>query len=199
MITIGITGGTGAGKTTMLYALEERGALIIDCDAVYHDLLASSADMLSEIDDRFPGVIVEGVLDRKALGRQVFGDDAALMDLNAITHKYVRGAVDDMISDWAKKGGRLVGIDAIALIESGIGDKCDVLIAVTAPEEARIERIMAREGIGREYAAMRVRAQKPDTFFSENCDIVVVNDSAGPDEFKIKCDKIIDEILEEKQ
>ena len=90
MRIVGITGGTGCGKTTALTELERQGALVIDCDAVYHELLASNAAMLAEINARFPGTIENGALQRKKLGAVVFADAAALDDLNAITHRYVR-------------------------------------------------------------------------------------------------------------
>ena len=93
MHIVGITGGTGCGKTTALMELERQGALVIDCDAVYHELLASNTAMLAEINARFPGTIENGTLQRKRLGAVVFADAAALDDLNAITHRYVRAEV----------------------------------------------------------------------------------------------------------
>ena len=84
----GITGGTGCGKTTALQAIRELGGIIIDCDAVYHVLLQTDKKMLAAIEKRFPGTVVDGVLDRKKLGPIVFSDDQALLDLNAITHNH---------------------------------------------------------------------------------------------------------------
>lgn len=120
MHIVGITGGTGCGKTTALMELERRGALVIDCDAVYHELLASNTAMLAEINARFPGTIENGVLQRKKLGAVVFADAAALDDLNAITHRYVRAEVQSRLRAWARQGGTVAAIDAIALIESGL-------------------------------------------------------------------------------
>jgi dephospho-CoA kinase len=184
---IGITGGTGGGKTSALRALKTLGALIIDCDEVYHDLLEHHAEMLSELDVRFPGVVSGGKLDRKALGRVVFNDPEALAELNNITHKYVSIKVDRLLSNWEKQGGTLAAIDAIALIESGISSKCDILVGVTAPEHIRVERIMERDGVSRDYAEMRVNAQKPDSFYREHCDYVLVSDCETVEEFEQKC------------
>ena len=103
MHIVGITGGTGCGKTTALMELERQGALVIDCDAVYHELLASNAAMLAEINARFPGTIENGALQRKKLGAVVFADAAALDDLNAITHRYVRAEV----RGWKRFAGSL--------------------------------------------------------------------------------------------
>ena len=94
MTIIGITGPTGAGKTTALNELEKLGGVIIDCDAVYHELLKSDLTLQGELQSRF-GVLTDenGVFDRKKLGGVVFHDPAALADLNAIAHRHVVDAV----------------------------------------------------------------------------------------------------------
>jgi len=195
MLCIGITGGSGSGKTTALEVLEERGARVIDCDALYHRLLESDGELLAEIDSRFPGTVRDGALDRKALGAIVFSDPEALAALNRITHRYILRALEDSIDAWAMAGGELVAIDAVELIGSGLGDRCTVTIGVIAEEERRIERIMAREGISREYALLRVRAQKPDAYFKENCDYVLEN-NGDMESFVIQCKKMMEEICE---
>ena len=90
---LGITGGTGCGKTTLLQEIEERGGLVLDCDAVYHELLTRDEVLLNAINDRFPGVVVDQKLERKKLGAIVFSDKAALLDLNAITHGAIRDEI----------------------------------------------------------------------------------------------------------
>ena len=196
MTVVGLTGGTGAGKTTALNVLRDRGALIIDCDEVYHELLESSAPMMAELRERFPGAFAEdGRFDRKALGRIVFQDEAAMLELNRVTHKYVDREVERRLTGWRGAGGRLAAVDAIALIESGLGERCDVRVAVTAPADIRAKRIAAREGITMEYALMRIRAQKPDSFFEESCDHVLVNDCDTLEEFQLRCAALFDNIL----
>lgn len=190
LTVLGITGGTGGGKTTALDTVRELGGLVIDCDAVYHELLRTDGDMLSEISRRFPGVISDGALDRKALGAIVFADRQALADLNAITHKYVRRETDRRLRDWALNGGTLAAIDAIALFESGMAGRCSAVIGIIAPKEERIRRLMKREGISRQYAASRIDAQKPDSYFEENCDHILVNDGTVED-FRHKCRTLI--------
>ncbi len=183
---LGITGGTGCGKTTALRVLEELGALIIDCDAVYHELLLSDGEMLSEINTAFPGVVTGGVLDRKALGAVVFSDTEALARLNGITHSYVGREIDRLLESWALSGGRLAAIDAIELFGGTLAGRCKATFAVLADRDKRIERIMARDGITREYAALRVDAQKPDSYFEEKCDYILKNNSTE-EEFREKC------------
>ena len=183
---LGITGGTGCGKTTALRTLEELGALIIDCDAVYHGLLIENKEMLAEIDSAFPGVVTGGVLDRKALGAVVFSDTEALARLNGITHSYVGREIDRLLESWAMSGGRLAAIDAIELFGGNLSGRCKATFAVLADRDKRIERIMARDGITREYAALRVDAQKPDSYFEEKCDYILKNNSTE-EEFREKC------------
>ena len=92
-LIIGITGGTGCGKTTLLETIEAWGGMILDCDAIYHELLRSDKQMLSSIEERFPGTVEAGQLQRKKLGAIVFADEAALADLNRITHSAVKKEV----------------------------------------------------------------------------------------------------------
>ena len=187
MTVFGLTGGTGTGKTTALNAIRDLGGLVIDCDAVYHGLTQTDRDMLAAIEARFPGTVVGGELQRKALGAVVFNDDQALLDLNAITHGCVCREVARLLDEERARGGTLAAIDAVALIESGLSDMCDCTFAVTAPEEARAARIMARDGIDHEYALMRIRAQKSDEWFRENCDFVLCNDFPTAEEFRSYC------------
>ena len=91
---IGITGGTGCGKTTLLQVLEKRGALLLDADAIYHELLETDEELLSAINNRFPGTVVNGALQRKVLGAQVFSDPDALNALNAITHRAILAEIE---------------------------------------------------------------------------------------------------------
>lgn len=194
MTIVGITGGTGCGKTTALKVLRDMGARVIDCDAVYHELLDNNAAMLDEIAEYFPQALTDGKVDRKALGRIVFNNDENLALLGRITHRYVGMEVRHILREHAINGGMLAAIDAIGLIESGLADMCDVTFAVTADREDRIRRIMARDGIDREYAEMRVNAQKPDEFFAQNCTHLLQNDMTER-EFADKCRKLFLEVL----
>ena len=90
---IGITGGTGCGKTTLLNLIRDRGGMVLDCDAIYHELLQKDVQMLGAIESRFPGVVEAGQLNRKKLGAIVFADSDALLDLNRITHAAVKQEV----------------------------------------------------------------------------------------------------------
>ena len=191
---IGVTGGSGAGKTTALLALQELGACVIDCDALYHELLQSCRSMIKELKAAFPAAVLDETVDRKALGAIVFSDPEALLRLNAITHRYVREAVTQRLRAFAMQGFTLAAVDAAELIEGGLKDRCLATVAVVADETKRIERITARDGIGREAALRRIRAQKPDAYYRSNCDYTLEN-NADPERFLDDCRRLIKEIL----
>ena len=196
MFTIGITGGSGAGKTSALRALRSLGAFTLDCDAIYHELLANDPNLKSELDAHFRGVLRNGEIDRKRLGEIVFNNPAALLELNAITHKYIGKEIARRTADLENRGFVAVAIDAIALIESGRAGKCDIVVGVIAPKEVRVERIMARDGITREQAEKRIDAQKPDSFFIKNSDYILEGIYSEPGEFEEKCKDFFKEKLE---
>ena len=179
---LGITGGTGCGKTTLLNLIRDRGGLILDCDAIYHELLKTDTAMLDAIETRFPGTVENGVLQRKRLGAIVFADAQALLDLNRITH----GAVKAEILRRLETAPALAAIDAIGLFEGDLAVLCDVTVAVTAPEEERVRRLMIRDGISEEYARSRIAAQHNDAWFATRCDYIMEN-SGTFDAFATKC------------
>lgn len=186
---LGITGGTGCGKTTLLRLVEERGGLVLDCDRIYHSLLETDRELLRAIEAAFPGVVEEGVLQRKKLGAAVFSDKAALQRLNAITH----GAVKQEVARRLRSAPSHSAIDAIALFESGLSDLCHTTVAVVAPTEARLRRLMARDGISREYALARLQAQPGEDWFRQRADHVLQNDGTI-DAFATICLAFLDEI-----
>ena len=179
---LGITGGTGCGKTTLLRCIAECGGVIMDCDAIYHDLLRTDTAMLSAIEARFPGTVEEGGRNLKKLGALVYRDPEALEDLNRITHACVRREVKKILAQEPK----LAAIDAIALFESGLDTLCDVTAAVTAPEEDRVRRLMARDSISEDYAHSRIAAQHPESWFRERCTYTLEN-SGTEAQFREKC------------
>ena len=178
---IGITGGTGSGKTTLLKLLAEQDYKVLDCDAIYHELLKTDKAMLCAIETRFPGTVTDGILDRKKLGNLVFSDPVALRDLNAITHSAVRVWVLRLLKDTDN-----AAIDAIGLFEGGLAELCDLTVAVTAPEDMRIARLMARDNITKDYAQARIAAQRSQEEFQKLCNFTLVNDSTEA-AFREKC------------
>lgn len=178
----GITGGTGCGKTTLLKVIEENGGLILDCDAIYHELLSSDNNLLSSIETRFPGTVENGALQRKKLGSIVFSDKNALQDLNKITH----GAIKAEVLRRLESKPKLAAIDAIALFEGGLAELCDVTVAVTAPEEVRVKRLMLRDNIPEDYARSRIAAQHKEDWFRQRCHCTLENNGTEI-QFREKC------------
>ena len=184
---LGITGGTGCGKTTLLQLIRQRGGLVLDCDEIYHQLLISDRALLEALHQRFPQAFSDGSFDRKKLGSIVFADARALSDLNAITHSAIRQEVERRLED----APPLAAIDAIGLFESGLNRLCDLTVAVTAPEEARVQRLVQRDGISPEYARSRIAAQPSARWFAQRCDAVLENNGTA-EEFQKKSIAFLD-------
>ena len=200
-IVLGLTGGTGAGKTSALNAIRELGGEIIDCDAVYHEMLDHDEDLRNTINAAFPGVFgPDGKLNRKKLGQEVFAKKERLDKLNAIVFRFLIPELErrlDSIPDG------LYAIDAINLIESGLDRLCDRTIAVTAPTELRVRRIMARDNITEQYARLRISAQKPDEFYRGKCDLELNNGAETAEVFqqetKVFFARLVESLREEKR
>lgn len=193
---VGVTGGTGCGKTTALDALRDMGALVLDADAVYHELCRDGVEMLTKINDRFPGSVEDGVLQRKKLGAIVFSDAQALEDLRNITDRYVEREIDRRLAAHAAAGGKNAAVDAINLLGTKLTEYLVASVGITAPEDVRVARLMARDNITAEYALMRIRAQQPEEYFNKNCTYVIRNDGSR-EAYRRKCDELFKSILEE--
>lgn len=179
-LIVGLTGGTGAGKTSALAALEDLGGTVLDCDAVYHQMLRTDPALREAITAAFgPVFCPDGSLDRQKLGTLVFSDHAALDRLNAIVYEYLP---PELLR--RAQGHTLVGLDAISLMESGLGRLCACTVAVLAPAEDRVRRIMARDGISEDYARLRISAQPSDAFYRERCSHILENNCATPAQFR---------------
>ncbi len=179
---VGITGGTGCGKTTALQAIRTLGGEIMDCDAIYHELLATDSALIRAINTHFPEAVEGGKLNRKTLAKIVFSNPERLRTLNDVTHAFVKAEVERRLA----KKPRLAAIDAIALFEGGLAALCDVTVAVTAPEDVRVARLIGRDAITRAEALARIRAPKDQRFFAEKCDYTLENNGTA-EEFAAKC------------
>lgn len=193
MTVIGITGPTGSGKTTALTELEKRGFQVVDCDRLYYELLRSDAPLRQKLADAFgPVFLPDGELDRASLSAKVFGDQKELDKLNRIVYPAVRAGVERKLADCKKSG---FVIDAINLIESGLGELCDYTIAITAPPEIRLKRIIARDNISPQRAEARIHAQKPDKFYRKNCTFLLENRAGSKSEFQQLISEFLENIL----
>ena len=200
-VVIGITGGTGAGKTSALRAIESLGGKVMDCDRVYHEMLNSDKELHAAITAQFGPVFREdGTLDRKKLGEIVFADRERMRELNEIVFRAIRPELQRRMD---AEPALLYGIDAINLIECGLHRMCDRTVAVTSPQELRVRRIMQRDQIEERYARLRIGAQKTDDFYRENCDHELANSEESSEAFEAKAyaffEKLILNVKEEKQ
>ena len=179
MTVIGITGPTGAGKTTALEILAELDFEIVDCDALYYRLLQTEVALRKKLTDAFgPVFLPDGGLDRRTLAKRVFGSERELAKLNGIVFPAVSAAVKQKLKDCSQKG---LAIDAINLVESGMGALCSATVAVTAPPDIRLKRIMDRDGLTEEQARARIDAQKSEAWYRENCTFLLENQAEDRD------------------
>ena len=194
MTIIGITGPTGAGKTTALEILEELGFEVVDCDALYYQMLRTDAVLRQSLVDAFGQVFLpDGQLDRKAVAKRVFSDQSELAKLNAIVFPAVSAAVKQKITNCSQIG---LAIDAINLVESGMGQLCDATVAVTAAPEIRLRRIMARDHLTQEQAQARISAQRPDGYYKDLCTYLLENQEEDKEAFTMLMREFFTNLLE---
>jgi len=184
MLTVGLTGPSGAGKGVIASLFAGYGVPSIDTDQVYHDLLIPPSACLNDLVARFGSGILhpDGTLDRKALAALVFaeGHEGDLADLNAITHRHILGEVRVKLARYETEGVPAVLVDAPQLFESGFDSECGFILSVLAPYEVRLSRIMARDGLDGARAQARLAASHDDRFFAERSDAVILNDGDTP-------------------
>ncbi len=185
---IGLIGGIGGGKSEVAALFRERGAVVIDADAVGHELLKDPA-VLGRIADRFGERVLAGAgrqgssapaIDRKALGAIVFADPVARRDLESILHPRMRSWFLEVIESELRAGGgtdHLVVLDAAVLLEAGWDDLCDLIVFVDAPLAERMRRVEERRGWSREMLEARERAQWPNDLKRRRADVVITNDA----------------------
>ncbi len=177
MLTIGLTGKTGAGKSTVALYLKEKGCRIIDGDVIARTITEKGSEVLSELQAAFGDDILDsdGRLIRPTLAARAFssGENTAL--LNRITHPHIKRKCEAEISLAENEGYTVSVIDAAALLESDIKNLCRKIVVVTAPEEIRLKRILERDNITNEQAMTRIKAQKDDEYYFERADIIIKN------------------------
>ncbi len=181
MVILGLTGPSGAGKGALAAAMKKYNVPHLDTDAIYHELLIPPSPCLDALVTAFGTSILraDGSLDRAELAAIVFAPNAPaarLTTLNTVTHSFILAETRRRIAAAREAGKPAVLVDAPLLYESGFDAECDAVIAVIAPRKIRLARIMARDRITQEAAALRLDAQKDDAFYTERADFVVIND-----------------------
>ncbi len=191
---VGLTGKTGAGKSTVSIYFKEKGAYIIDGDIVARKVFSEDETLIDKLVNAFGNVLNDDKsLNRSELAKKAFSSPENTKLLNSIMHP----AINELIEKEAVKAfgnHNVVIVDAAAIIESGFADKCDLLIVVTAPVETRKNRIMARDSITEESALIRINGQKDDEFYLSKADFIIHNNGNG-DELKNQLSKLEKEIF----
>ncbi len=181
MITIGLTGGSGSGKSTVADLWASCGAKWIDADRIYHDLIAAPSPCTIALVEEFGINILadDGSVDRRSLSAIVFAKTPegkkALAALNRITHAFVRAEFERLLQEYCEQQTPVVLLDVPLLFESGMDAICDVTVAVLAPLDLRIQRICLRDGITAEAARKRIESQPPDHYYQERATYTLIN------------------------
>ncbi len=180
IFVVGLTGQSGAGKTTVCKVFFEKGFDIINADLIAREVMEKGKPCLKEVEECFgSGVITEdGELDRKALAAIVFTDKTKLKQLNAISYPYIIFEILQKIKEYSQSGKKYVLLDAPTLFESRADDFCDLIISVTAPEAIRINRISKRDELPAERIKERFSSQHSERFFINHSDFIIKNNKS---------------------
>ena len=200
MITVGITGGSGSGKSTAARFLVQKGAKCIDADLVYHSLIENPSDCTRALSREFGASVLtaDGTLDRRALSEIVFAPtDAgrlALARLNEITHHYVQKECEKQLEAFREENVPVTVLDVPLLFESGMDKLCNVTLAFIASKKTRLVRIIKRDGITKEAAEARIAAQPSDKYYKERADHVIEN-NGGKEELQRSLSHLLPKIM----
>lgn len=176
---VGLTGQTGAGKSTVSKIFAENGFAVINADIVARKVVEKGSNCLAEIEEFFGNDIIDtdGNLNRKKLAGIVFSDNAKLETLNSITYPYITGEILRLINEFSENNQKLILLDAPTLFESRADDFCEIIISVLADEDIREKRIISRDNLTHEQARKRMDSQLDEEFFSTHSDYIIHNNS----------------------
>ncbi len=194
MTLLAVTGNIASGKTFVAELLRDKGCALVNADKVAHALYDANPGLVREVARAFGDDILrhDGTLDRARLGAVVFGSANALQTLNRLVHPHLLTAVREEIITARRVMNRAI-VDAALIYEWGIQDEFDHVILVAAPEELRVERLMARSGVSREDAIARIRSQMPEEEKRRLAEIVIENDG-DEEELQAKVDQVWEKV-----
>ena len=194
---IGLTGQSGAGKTTVSRVFSQNGFAVIDADIISREVTEKGQPCLTELSEAFGSDIINlnGTLNRKRLGSIVFSDREKLRQLNGIIYPYIIYRIISRIDELSEEGRELILLDAPTLFEANADDLCDLIISVTADESIRMSRIIARDNITPEAAKKRFESQYSEHFFVNHSDFVIINNKT-PDVLAAKAEEVAGKIKE---
>lgn len=178
-LLIGLTGQTGAGKTTVSGYLQSLGYRVIDADVVARHVVAKGSECILELALAFgPEVILpDGTLDRQRMGDLIFADKEKRAQMGKIIFPYIQAAIFGEVERMRSDGGApIIFLDAPTLFESGTHESCDLIISVIAPVDIRLARIIARDKITEQRAHTRIKAQQDDDFYISRSHYIIRNE-----------------------
>ncbi len=177
VMVVGLTGQTGAGKSTVSKVFRQCGFALIDADHISREVVKKGSKCLHEIEDCFPENVIaeDGTLNRKELAKIVFSDSKKKELLNSIMYPYIMGYILQEIHRYADSGQKMILLDAPTLFESRADDFCELIISVVAREPLRLVRIMERDDLSSDQAQARIDSQLPETFFIAHSDFIIKN------------------------
>lgn len=173
MIVLGLTGSIGMGKSTTAAMFAAQGVPVYDSDAAVHALYASGGAAVAPVEAAFPGVVVDGAIDRAALSARVVGDPEALQKLEAIVHPLVGAHRIGFFEQARASGADIVVLDIPLLYETGGEKAVDKVVVVSAPAQVQRERVLARPGMTPEKLDAILARQTPDAEKRARADVVI--------------------------
>jgi len=195
VLLVGLTGGIGAGKSTVSGMLAAHGAVVVDADRIARDVVEPGTPAFRRIVERFGPDVVrpDGTLDRARLASRVFEDDAARDELNAIVHPEVMRVIASRVEE-LKDGGSVVVLDVPLLLEIGGGEGLDCVVVVEADEDARIDRVVNDRGMSARDVRARIAAQASSQQRRALADVVLSNDGT-PEELRTQVDALWERLV----
>ena len=173
MKMVGLTGSIGMGKSTTAGMFSEMGATVYDADAAVHDIYGPGGAAVEPVGDAFPGVVIDGAIDRARLSAQVLGDASALKRLEGIVHPLLGRHRQEFVEDARTRGADLFVLDVPLLFETGGDQGLDAVIVVSAPEQVQKDRVLARPGMSADKLEAILSRQIPDQEKRARADIVI--------------------------
>ncbi len=174
-VIVGLTGQSGAGKSTVSFIFVMNGYFVIDCDRLTHGLLVPGTECSTALEKRFPQFFDDGVLNRRKAAPALFSDKALLERYNSVIFPFITDEINRRIEAAFSAGKEYIMLDAPTLFEAGADKICDVIVSCIADTEVRLERITERDCISREDALKRFASQHDDAFFREHSDYIIEN------------------------
>lgn len=183
VLTIGVTGGIGSGKSSVVSLLAAHGIPVIDADKLGHRAYLPGTSCFATIVRSFGESIIgeDGTINRRQLGPIVFSDRSKMELLNSIVWPEIRALIQQEMQEYKRKGSEIIVVEAAVMIEAGWYDLFDQVWLVTTDEEIAINRLMARNGLSRDQAVVRLRNQPSDVIRQQYAHRVIVNNGSVED------------------